>query len=114
MGVWQFPADLSIVAWLEHMKYDYEILTDEDPSAGTGGHHVHDPGAGRHAASLGTRRHDLLHDAEHGAVFSASSIAWGSALPCHGFDNSVSRIMKNVVDAFLKPGPLPGGKFDVK
>ena len=31
MGVtWQFPADLSIVAWLEHMKYDYEILTDED------------------------------------------------------------------------------------
>lgn len=31
MGVtWQFPADLSIVAWLEHMKYDYEVLTDED------------------------------------------------------------------------------------
>jgi N,N-dimethylformamidase len=31
MGVtWQFPADLSIVAWLEHKKYDYDILTDED------------------------------------------------------------------------------------
>ena len=31
MGVpWQFPADLSIVAWLENQKYDYEILTDED------------------------------------------------------------------------------------
>ncbi|WP_119273816.1 N,N-dimethylformamidase beta subunit family domain-containing protein [Taklimakanibacter deserti] len=31
MGVtWQFPADLSIIAWLEHMKYDYEVLTDED------------------------------------------------------------------------------------
>lgn len=31
MGVpWQFPADLSIVAWLEHQKYDYEVLTDED------------------------------------------------------------------------------------
>ena len=31
MGVtWQFPADLSIVAWLEHKCYDYEILTDED------------------------------------------------------------------------------------
>ena len=43
-----------------------------------------------------------------GAVFSASSIAWGSALPCQGYDNTVSRVMKNVVDAFLRPGPLPG------
>jgi len=47
----------------------------------------------------------------HGAVFSASSIAWASALPCKGFDNNVSRVMKNVVDAFLKPGPLPGSEF---
>lgn len=31
MGVtWQFPADLSIIAWLDHMGYDYEITTDED------------------------------------------------------------------------------------
>jgi len=44
----------------------------------------------------------------NGAVFSASSIAWASALPCNSFDNSVSRIMKNVVDAFMKAGPLPG------
>ena len=51
---------------------------------------------------------------QHGAVFSASSISWGSALPCNGFDNSVSRVMKNVVDAFLKPGALPGGEFDAK
>ena len=27
---WQFPADLSIIAWLEHKGYDYEVLTDED------------------------------------------------------------------------------------
>jgi N,N-dimethylformamidase len=47
-----------------------------------------------------------------GAVFSASSIAWGSALPCKGFNNSVSRVMKNVLDAFLKPGPLPGSSYD--
>lgn len=46
--------------------------------------------------------------AQGGAVFSASSIAWASALPCHGYENSISRVMKNVVDAFLKPGPLPG------
>lgn len=31
MGVtWQFPADLSIIAWLDHMAYDYELLTEED------------------------------------------------------------------------------------
>ena len=47
-----------------------------------------------------------------GAVFSASSIAWGSALPCKGFNNSVSRVMKNVLDAFLKPGPLLGSAYD--
>ena len=27
---WQFPADLSVIAWLEHCKYDYDVLTDED------------------------------------------------------------------------------------
>ena len=31
MGVtWQFPADLSIIAWLEHMGYGYDVVTDED------------------------------------------------------------------------------------
>jgi N,N-dimethylformamidase len=48
-----------------------------------------------------------------GAVFSASSIAWGSALPVQGYQNSVSRVMKNVVDAFLRPGALPGGGYDM-
>jgi N,N-dimethylformamidase len=50
--------------------------------------------------------------AQGGAVFSPGSIAWGSALPCMGYENSVSRVMKNVVDAFLKPGALPGTGFD--
>ena len=27
---WQFPADLSIVYWLETMGYDYDVITDED------------------------------------------------------------------------------------
>jgi N,N-dimethylformamidase len=44
-----------------------------------------------------------------GAVFSTGSIAWGSALPCGNFQNAVSRLTKNVVDAFLAAGPLPGG-----
>lgn len=29
-STWQFPADLSIVAWLENQDIDYEIITDED------------------------------------------------------------------------------------
>lgn len=48
---------------------------------------------------------------QHGAVFAPSSIAWGQALPCKGFDNNVSRVMKNVLDAFAKAGPLPGGEY---
>ncbi len=31
MGIpWQFPADLSIIGWLEHNKYEYDVITDED------------------------------------------------------------------------------------
>jgi N,N-dimethylformamidase len=48
----------------------------------------------------------------HGAVFATGSIAWGSALPSRNFDNSASRLTKNVVDAFMKEGPLPGTGFD--
>jgi N,N-dimethylformamidase len=44
----------------------------------------------------------------NGAVLSTGSIAWGSALPWGNFQNSVSRVTKNIVDAFLAPSPLPG------
>lgn len=27
---WQFPADMSIVGWLEQLGYDYDVITDED------------------------------------------------------------------------------------
>lgn len=47
----------------------------------------------------------------HGAVFSPSSIAWSHALPCQGFDNEISRIMGNVLRAFMRPGPLPGTEY---
>jgi N,N-dimethylformamidase len=42
-----------------------------------------------------------------GAVFSASSIAWGSALPWNNYDNDVSRLMANIIDAFSAEEPLP-------
>ena len=46
-----------------------------------------------------------------GAVFAPGSIAFGQALPIDGFRNNVSTVLKNVVDAFAKPGKLPGGEW---
>jgi N,N-dimethylformamidase len=47
----------------------------------------------------------------NGAVFSTGSIAFGQALPCHNFDNNVSKLLANLVDAFSKDGSLPGGAW---
>lgn len=47
----------------------------------------------------------------NGAVFAAGSIAWSQALPCHGGDNTVGRVMRNLLDAFTRDGPLPGSAF---
>ncbi|WP_204314026.1 N,N-dimethylformamidase beta subunit family domain-containing protein, partial [Klebsiella aerogenes] len=27
---WQFPADLSVIAWLDQSGFDYEVLTEQD------------------------------------------------------------------------------------
>jgi N,N-dimethylformamidase len=43
-----------------------------------------------------------------GAVFSVGSISWCSALSYNGYENSVSRVLHNVVTAFAAEGPLPG------
>ncbi len=45
-----------------------------------------------------------------GAVWSASSIAWGQALPWNDCDNSASRVTANVLNAFMQDGPLPGSE----
>jgi len=42
-----------------------------------------------------------------GAVFAAGSIAWSQALPCFDDDNNVARIMRNILDAFVKDDPPP-------
>jgi len=71
-----------------------------------------------HPGTLGTQsptvRADMTYftSANDGAVFSTGSIAWMSALPCFNFENNVSQIMKNVLNAFQKPGSLPGGAWD--
>lgn len=49
-----------------------------------------------------------------GAVFCTGSIAYGQALPANGYRNSASTVLENVVNAFLKPGALPGQKWTVE
>jgi N,N-dimethylformamidase len=49
-----------------------------------------------------------------GAVFSTGSIGYGQALPANNFDNSAARMLGNVVDAFIKDGPLPGQKWTLE
>ena len=63
----------------------------------------------------GTQDHRIRADMTYfttpndGAVWSASSIAWGQALPIDACANSASKVTANVLDAFMKAGPLPGG-----
>ena len=64
----------------------------------------------------GTQDHRIRADMTYfttpndGAVWSASSIAWGQALPIDACDNSASKVTANVLNAFMKSGPLPGGE----
>jgi N,N-dimethylformamidase len=43
-----------------------------------------------------------------GAVFSVGSITWASCLSYNGYDNSVSRVTRNVLDRFLQPERFEG------
>jgi N,N-dimethylformamidase len=45
-----------------------------------------------------------------GAVFSASSIAWSGCLSHNGYDNAVSRVMRNLLDRFADPAPWDRGR----
>lgn len=45
---------------------------------------------------------------DNGAVFAAGSAAFGPALTANDFNNNCSRVLANVVNAFVNPGALPG------
>jgi len=53
----------------------------------------------------------FFNTANNGAVFAAGSIAWSQALPCHGGENNVATVMRNVLNAFIKDGALPGSAY---
>jgi N,N-dimethylformamidase len=50
----------------------------------------------------------------NGAVFSTGSIAFGQALPANNFKNTASKLLKNVVDNFIKDGELPGSMWSLE
>ena len=42
-----------------------------------------------------------------GATFSVGSMAWCGSLSHNKYNNNVSKLTRNVIDGFLKNGPLP-------
>jgi len=120
-----FGLALGGAAGLETERYDLELgtpphtkLLASSTSWSDNYASVHEDILFNHPGTLGTQsptvRADMTYftSANDGAVFSTGSIAWISALPCFGFENNVSQVMKNVLDAFQKPGALPGGAWD--
>lgn len=53
----------------------------------------------------------FFNTANNGAVFAAGSIGWSQALPCKGGENNVGTIMRNLLDAFIEDGALPGSQY---
>lgn len=120
-----FGLALGGAAGLETERYDLELGTPPHTRLLASSTSWSDNYAGvvedilfNHPGTLGTQNDTVRADmtyftaANDGAVFSTGSIAWISALPCFGYENNVSQIMKNVLDAFQKPGRLPGGAWD--
>jgi N,N-dimethylformamidase len=49
-----------------------------------------------------------------GAVFATGSIAFGQSLPSNNYNNSSATVMKNVIDAFIEDGKLPGSSWTLE
>jgi N,N-dimethylformamidase len=120
-----FGLALGGAAGLETERYDLELGTPPHTKLLASSTSWSDNYAGvvedilfNHPGTLGTQSDTVRADmtyftaANDGAVFSTGSIAWMSALPSFGFENNVSQVMKNVLDAFQKPGSLPGGAWN--
>lgn len=120
-----FGLALGGAAGLETERYDLQLGTPPHTKLLASSTSYSDNYAGvvedilfNHPGTLGTQNDTVRADmtyfttANNGAVFATGSIAWISALPCFGYENNVSQVMANVLEAFSKPGPLPGGAWD--
>jgi N,N-dimethylformamidase len=111
-------------AGLEIDRYDLSLGTPPHAKliASSGGHTdifrlnpetYHYGYAGLSASNDPRIRADMVYFSaqNNGAVFAAGSAAFGHALPIKAFDNNVSRLLANVVNAFISSGPLPGSAW---
>ncbi len=96
------PHTLLLAASINHTD-NYPLVSEEITYAFPGRGGSQDPQV----------RSDMIffNTANNGAVFAAGSIAWSQALPCHGGENNVAIIMRNLLDAFVKDGKLPGSEY---
>jgi hypothetical protein len=58
-------------------------------------------------------RADMLYftSANDGGVFATGSAGFAPALPVDNFDNNCSRVLTNILNAFIKDGMLPGQRW---
>lgn len=96
------PHTLLVAASINHTD-NYPLVSEEVTYAFPGRGGSQDPQVRGDMIYFGT--------ANNGAVFAAGSIGWSQALPCHGGENNVGTIMRNVLDAFTKDGALPGSEY---
>ena len=107
-------------AGIEMDRYHLDFGTPPNAKiiASSGGHPdnyvaMDEEGAYAHQGFTGTHNYAVRADITYfdapndGAVLATGSIAFGMALPINDFENNVSRLLSNVVDAFVTPGPLP-------
>ncbi|MEM7524882.1 MAG: N,N-dimethylformamidase beta subunit family domain-containing protein [Pseudomonadota bacterium] len=96
------PHTLLLASSIDHTD-NYPLVSEEVTYAFPGRGGSQDPQV----------RGDMIYftTANNGAVFAAGSISWSQALPCHGGENNVGTIMRNVLDAFTKDGGLPGSAY---
>ena len=87
------PHSLMVVSSGGHSDNDRTVVEEIlNPCSGLSGSHDYRVRGG----------YRLLHRAEERQVFSTGSIAFSRSLPHNNFDNSVSRLLANVVSAFIK------------
>lgn len=96
------PHTLLLAASINHTD-NYPLVSEEITYAFPGRGGSQDPQV----------RGDMIYftTQNNGAVFAAGSISWSQALPCKGGENNVATIMRNVLNAFIREGELPGSQF---
>jgi len=94
------PPHTLLVGMAEGFSDNYPLVSEEITYAFPGRGGTQDPQV----------RADITYftTAQHGACLAIGSIAWSMALPINGGQNNAATLMRNVLDAFIRPGPLPG------